>query len=125
MAKYLAKFSDRFDNTEISGFIVMNGNEVESFEELALSITWDFKYPSDDDEFGLVYSNGEELLSMIEFKEISVDEAKNIKRLFNDEFGTFIGEDFLKKIIGSEDDSDFDDDDDDDDDDDKNYERNY
>ena len=118
MAKYLAKFSSVVNETEISGFVIMNDREVEKFEELALSITWDFVY-----EFGendqLEFSDGEDLLSRIEFKEISLDEAKTLKRLFNDEFGTFIGEPFLEQLIGEED-SEFDEDDDD-----INYEADY
>ena len=124
MAKYLAKFSDMIDEIEISGFIVMSGTEVENFEELALSITWEFKYPVGGDEnFELEYSSGEDLLSRVEFKELNPEEAKTLKRLFNDEFGTFIGEEFLEQIIGDEEDSDFDDDDEDDDN--INYETDY
>jgi hypothetical protein len=124
MAKYLAKFSSVVNEIEISGFIVMNDREVENFEELALSITWDFVYEfGEDDQFQLEFSDGEDLLSRIEFKEISSDEAKTIKRLFNNEFGTFIGEAFLEQIIGEED-SDFDDEDEDDYDD-INYEADY
>ena len=123
MAKYLAKFSSMVNEIEISGFVVMNEREVENFEELALSITWDFVYEfGEDDQFQIEFSDGEDLLSRIEFKEISLDEAKIIKRLFNNEFGTFIGEAFLEEVIGEED-SDFDEDDDDDDD--INYEINY
>ena len=124
MAKYLAKFSSIAKEIEISGFVVMNDREVENFEELALSITWGFVYEfGEDNEFQLEFSDGEDLLSRIEFKEINTDEAKALKRLFNDEFGTFIGEGFLEQIIGDEEDSDFDDDDEDDDD--INYETNY
>ena len=123
MAKYLAKFSSVVNEIEISGFVVMNEREVENFEELAVSITWDFVYEfGEDDQFQIEFSDGEDLLSRIEFKEISLDEAKIIKRLFNNEFGTFIGEAFLEEVIGEED-SDFDEDDDDDDD--INYEINY
>ena len=123
MAKYLAKFSSVVNEIEINGFVVMNEREVENFEELALSITWDFVYEfGEDNEFQLEFSDGEDLLSRIEFKEISLDEAKILKRLFNNEFGTFIGEAFLEEIIGDED-SDFDEDDEDDDD--INYEINY
>ena len=116
MAKYLAKFSSVVNEIEISGFVVMNEREVENFEELALSITWGFVYEfGEDNEFQLEFSDGEDLLSRIEFKEISTDEAKALKRLFNDEFGTFIGEAFLEEVIGEED-SEFDEDDEDDDD---------
>lgn len=123
MAKYLAKFSSVVNEIEVNGFLVMSETEVENFEELALSITWDFVYEfGEDNEFQLEFSDGEDLLSRIEFKEISTDEAKALKRLFNDEFGTFIGEDFLEQVIGDED-SDFDEDEDDDDD--LDYETDY
>lgn len=116
MAKYLAKFSDMLEEIEISGFIIMNDKEVENFEELALSITWDFTYTfGEDNEFELQYSDGEDFLSRIEFKEITADEARLLKRLFNNEFGIFIDEEFLEKVIGDEDSDDFDDEDDDDD----------
>ena len=124
MAKYLAKFSSMANEIEISGFIVMNDREVENFEELALSITWGFVYEfGEDNEFQLEFSDGEDLLSRVEFKEINPSEAITLKRLFNDEFGTFIGEAFLEQIIGEED-SDFDDEDEDDYDD-INYETDY
>lgn len=113
MAKYLAKFSSMLNEIEINGFIIMNDREVENFEQLALSITWDFIYEfGEDNQFQLEFSDGEDLLSRVEFKEITLDEAKTLKRLFNDEFGIFIGEDFLEKVIGDEDEN-FDDDDDD------------
>lgn len=124
MAKYLAKFSSVVNEIEVSGFIVMNDREVENFEELALSITWDFVYEfGEDDQFQIEFSDGEDLLSRVEFKEISLDEVKALKRLFNDEFGTFIGEGFLEQVIGEED-SDFDDEDEDDYDE-INYETDY
>lgn len=117
MAKYLAKFNTMVNEIEISGFVVMNEKEVENFEELALSITWDFVYEfgEDDDQLQIEFSDGEDLLSRVEFKEITLEEAKTLKRLFNDEFGTFIGEGFLEQVIGEEEDEDFDDDDDDED----------
>jgi len=116
MAKYLAKFSSMVNEIEVNGFLVMSETEVENFEELALSITWGFTYDfGDDDQYQIEFSDGEDLLSRVEFKEITSDEAKTLKRLFNDEFGTFIGEDFLEQVIGEEEDEDFDDDDDDED----------
>lgn len=110
MAKYLATFSDMVNEIEISGFVIMNDKEVENFEELATSITWDFTYDfGEDDQFQLEYSSGEDLLSRVEFKELNPEEIKTFKRLFNNKFGIFIGEDFLEEIIGDEE-SDFDDD---------------
>jgi hypothetical protein len=115
MAKYLATFSDMVNEIEITGFVIMNDKEVENFEELASSITWDFTYDfGEDEQFQLEYSSGEDLLSRVEFKELNPDEIKTFKRLFNNKFGIFIGEDFLEQIIGDED-SDFDEDEDEDD----------
>jgi hypothetical protein len=117
MAKYLAKFSSMVNEIEVNGFIVMSETEVENFEELALSITWGFTYDfGDDDQNQIEFSDGEDLLSRVEFKEINSSEAITLKRLFNDEFGTFIGEEFLEQVIGEEEeDEDFDDDDEDED----------
>jgi hypothetical protein len=98
------------DEIEINGFTVMSDKEVENFEELAASINWPFVYKMGADE--LEYSSGEDLLSRIEFKEITNEEAKTFKRLFNNEFGVFITESFLEEVIGDEDEIDFDDDDD-------------
>jgi hypothetical protein len=127
MAKFLVTFTDTLDEIEINGFTVMNDKEVENFEELAASINWPFVYKMGADE--LEYSSGEDLLSRIEFKEITNEEAKTFKRLFNNEFGVFITESFLEEVIGDEDEIDFDDEDDidnqydnyGDDDDDDNY----
>jgi hypothetical protein len=115
MAKYLAKFTSMMDEVEINGFVIMSDSEVENFEELASSINWEFSYKfGEDDQYQLDFSDGEDLLSRVEFKEINASEAITIKRLFNDEFGVFIGEEFLTSVIGDED-SDFDEDDEDDD----------
>jgi len=54
----------------------------------------------------LELANGDDLLTRIDFKEISNEEAKAFKRLFNDEFGIFISEDELHTIIGDEEDLD-------------------
>ncbi len=112
MAKFLAIFNDTIDEIEINGFFVMTEREIEEYEELALSITWPFTYNMGEDE--LEFSSGEDLLSKIDFKEISNDEAKTLKKLFNDEFGVFLGFDILENIVGEEDD--FDDEEDEDDD---------
>ena len=110
MAKFLVTFTDTLDEIEINGFTVMNDKEVENFEELAASINWPFTYKMGTDE--LEYSSGDDLLSRIEFKEITNEEAKTFKRLFNNEFGVFITESFLEEVIGDEDEIDFDDEDD-------------
>ena len=124
MAKYLAIFSDMIDEVEINGFIIMSDKEVENFEDLASSITWPFTYEFENGS-EIEYSDGEDLLSRIEFKELKSDDDKTIKKIFNEQFGFFIGESFLEKIIGDEYSDDDDDDDDEDDYDDINYETDY
>ncbi len=123
MAKNLVTFNDMIDEIEINGFVIMTDKEVENYEHMATSILWPFVFKIGEDE--LEYSSGEDLLSRMDFIEISNEEAKTIKRLFNDGFGVFVNEVFLAEIIGDEEfDDEFDDDDDDDDyygDDSKNY----
>lgn len=113
MAKYLAIFSDTIDEIGINGFITMTDKEVEQYEELASSITWYFTY-NVGDNFELEFSSGDDLLGRLEFKEISNDEFKVFKKLFDGKFGIFISEDDLHNIIGEEE-SEIDDDDEDDD----------
>ena len=43
-------------------------------------------------------------LSKIEFKELTFEEARNLKKLFNGEFGTFITEDALEQITKEDED---------------------
>jgi hypothetical protein len=117
MAKYLAVFTDTIDEIEINGFVVMTEKEVETYEQMATSIAWPFVFNVGEDE--LEYSSGEDLLTRIEFKEISLEESKTIKRIFNNEFGVFINENFLAEVIGEEEDDEFDDDYDDEFDDDE------
>lgn len=114
MAKHLATFNDIINDIEITGFVIMSEKEVETYEDLASSITWSFKYKIGDEK--LEYSSGEDLLTRIDFREISSEEAKTFKKLFNNEFGTFISEEFLETIADDEeeDDTDIDDDDNDD-----------
>jgi hypothetical protein len=125
MAKYLATFSDTIDEIEINGFVIMTDKEVETYEEMASSIAWPFVYNVGEDE--LEFTSGEDLLTRIEFKEISTEEAKMMKRLFNNEFGVFIDEGFLAEVIGEEDDDDdeFEDDYDDEFEDDDELDDNY
>lgn len=108
MAKILAIYNDSVENTDIqvdvNGFIIMTNKEMEDYEEIASSITWPFTYKFNELEFE--FANGEDLLTRIDFKEISNEEAKTFKRLFNDEFGIFISEDELHTIIGDEEDLD-------------------
>jgi hypothetical protein len=110
MAKFLVTFTDTLDDIEINGFTVMTEKEVESFEETAMSITWPFIYAMGQDE--LEFSSGDDFLSRVDFKEITNEFAKSLKKLFGDSFGVFIDEAFLEEVIGDEDDSDFDDEDD-------------
>lgn len=123
MAKYLATFSDTIDEIEINGFVIMTDKDVETYEEMASSIAWPFVYNVGEDE--LEFTSGEDLLTRIEFKEISTEEAKMMKRLFNNEFGVFIDEAFLAEVIGEEDDDEFEDDYDDEFDDDDDLDDNY
>jgi hypothetical protein len=123
MAKYLAMFSDTIDEIEINGFVIMTDKEVETYEEMASSINWPFVYNVGEDE--LEFTSGEDLLTRIEFKEISTEEAKMMKRLFNNEFGVFIDEGFLSEVIGEEDDDEFEDDYDDEFEDDDDLDDNY
>lgn len=112
MAKYLVTFNDQYNDVELHGFKIMTDKEVESFEELASSISWNFIYPLNVGE--LEFSSGEDLLSRLEFKEISNEEYKVLSKIFDEEFGIFITADYLEELISEEDD--FSDDDDDDDD---------
>ena len=115
MAKIIAIYSDSIEdvdiNVDINGFIIMTNKEMEEYIELASSITWPFTY--NVGELEISFSSGDDLLSRIDFREISNEEAKIFKRLFNDEFGIFISEDELHTIIGDEEDLDEESDDED------------
>lgn len=108
MAKIIAIYSDSIEdvdiNVDINGFIIMTNKEMEEYIELASSITWPFTH--NVGELEMSFSSGDDLLTRIDFKEISNEEAKTFKRLFNDEFGIFISEDELHTIIGDEEDLD-------------------
>jgi hypothetical protein len=110
MAKFLVTFTDTLDDIEINGFTVMTEKEVENFESTAMSITWPFVYAMGQDE--LEFSSGDDFLSRIDFKEITNEESRSLKKLFGDTFGVFIDEAFLEEVIGYEDEPDFDDEDD-------------
>jgi hypothetical protein len=112
MAKYLAMFTDTINDIEVNGFIVMGEKDVESYEEIATSISWPFVF--EIGEYEIEFTNGEDLLTRIEFKELSSEEVKAIKHLFNNKYGIFIDEEFLLDIIGDEEDEDdlYDDEDD-------------
>ena len=101
MAKFLVTFSDVLNDVEINGFGLMTDKEVDNFENLANSIAWEFSYKLTDAE--IFFLNGEDLISKLDFKEISNDEFKVLKKLFKDKFGTFVDEAYLEGIIGDED----------------------
>lgn len=111
MAKYLATFSELINEIEVKGFVTMTDKEMERFEELATSITWDFTYQIGEEE--IRFESGEDLLTRIDFREITNEEFKCLKKVFNNEFGTFVTEEYLESIVGDEDiDEEIDEDDD-------------
>lgn len=119
MAKYLVTFNDQINEIDVYGFRLMTDKEVENLEDLASSIAWSFTYPlNSGDE--LEFLSGDDYLSKLEFKEISNEEFKAIKKAFgSDEFGIFIGEESLEHLVNEEDD--YLDDEEDDDYNDKDY----
>ena len=101
MKKCIAIFSDRTeDDIEVNGFQVMTLKESENFEELLGGISWSFDY--DIDEVRLSYSSGEDLLTRLEFKDITEDEAKAFQRLFNGYFGIFISAEYIINNINDD-----------------------
>lgn len=105
MAKYLVIFTDNHgEEFDVHGFKVMTEKEVNEFEDLASSITWPFEYYANSE--CLVYSNGEDFLSRIEIKEITKDVYDMFNKIFGGEFGTFIGEEYLRTILDVESDED-------------------
>jgi hypothetical protein len=67
----------------------MSDKEIEKLEELASSITWAIYYKFDNGS-ELEYSDGEDLISRIEFKLLSASDVETIGKLFNDSFGFYI-----------------------------------
>jgi hypothetical protein len=100
MAKYLATYSDTIGEIEIHGFTIMTTQEMEAYEDLASSITWPFVYQMGEEE--IEFTSGEDLLGRVDFREISNDEHKVLKKVFKGEFGVFITEDFLSNIADEE-----------------------
>ena len=101
MSRFLVTFTDNYgDQLDIHGFKVMTEKEVSKFEELALSINWEFSYPLIDGS--LVYLNGDDLLSRFEFKEISKSEYDLLSKMFDGKFGTFVDDEFLESIANDE-----------------------
>jgi hypothetical protein len=115
MAKYLVTFNDICNEVEITGFSLMTEKEVEAFEQLAESITWEFTYPLITNA-EIEFLSGEDLLSRIEFKEISNEEYKALNKVFNEPFGVFITEEFLQELLDEEEDFDSDEEEEEDDD---------
>ena len=98
MGRYLVVFSDNHgDEFDVHGFKTMTDQGVTNFEEIATNITWEFSFYANDE--CLTYSNGEDFLTRIEFKEISKDEFESLNKLFGGEFGTFITEEYLQSIL--------------------------
>lgn len=105
MAKYLAIYEDSFSSTlEVYGFMIMTEKELNKYEELAQSITWEFNYFTSDEDTVITYSNGEDLLNRISFKEITKEEHTTLDKLFDGSFGNFPGEEFLESILDDGDD---------------------
>lgn len=108
MGKYIGIFNDSVNDIEINGFALMTDKEVEEFEELALSITWPFTYKLGDEE--LEFNSGDDLLTRIDFKVITIDEYKTILKLFGTEYGVFIDEFYLREIVINDSDDELDED---------------
>lgn len=101
MGKYVAIFTDNHrEEFDVNGFKIMTDKEINKFEELALSISWEFSYYANSE--ALTYYNGEDFLSRIEFKEISKADYDLLDKTFGGEFGTFITEEYLESIIDDE-----------------------
>lgn len=118
MEKILVIFTDTIDELEINGFKIMRSDDYDELEKLAQKITWPFTYNIGD--FEIEFNTGEDFLYRLEVKDISFEDEKALKRLFgtNNQFGVFIDTDFLREVIGEEDEYDYDDDEEDYDDDD-------
>ena len=102
MARYLTIFIDNHgEEFDVHGFKIMTDKEQLRFEEIATSITWPFAYYANSES--LNYSNGEDFLSRIEFKEISKAEYDSFEKSLGGEFGTFITEEYLVSVLNGED----------------------
>jgi len=101
MAKYIVTFNDQINDIELFGFKLMTEKEVESFEDLSESIRWTFYFPLAN-HLELEFSDGNDLLSKLDFKEVSNDEFKYLKKVFGEGFGFFIDEEFLESQLEEE-----------------------
>lgn len=116
MKKYLAIFIYELNSVNVNGFQVMTEREMDAYNDLAESIIWEFTFELGDDK-ELYFSDGLELLSYLDFKEISNDEYKSLSKVFeNGIFGEFILEEFLQTIVKDEEESLISEDDEEDDD---------
>jgi len=100
MARQLVTFTDQVNEIDVNGFRVMTDKEVETLEELAASITWGFKYRISDMELG--FTSGDDFLSRLDYREVSNEEYKVLKKIFGDDFGTFIGIEYLESLVEDE-----------------------
>lgn len=112
MAKYIVTFNDQINDVELFGFKLMSEKEVESFENLAESIRWTFYFPLAN-HLELEFADGGDLLSKLDFKEVSNEEFKSLKKVFGEGFGIFIDEEFLETQIEEEEEELYDEEDDD------------
>lgn len=102
MGRYIVIFRDNLNEEfDVNGFKIMTEKELAFYEELANSISWEFAFYANNES--LYYLNGEDLLSRLDYKEISLDEYEMLDKIFNGEFGTFINEEFLQNILDGED----------------------
>ena len=101
MKKYLAIFSDEFNSIELNGFQLMTQNDMNYYEDLCADIIWDFTYTIGDEKLEL--TGGDDLLSRIDFKEITNEEYKALSKTFkNGIFGIFVSTEFLESIVNDE-----------------------
>jgi hypothetical protein len=104
MARYLVIFKDQIDGTDVNGFKIMSDKELTDFEQLAESITWGFSYIVGETK--IYFANGEDLLSRLEYKEVTLEESRVFKKLFDGEFGVFVNQEFIDEISREESDED-------------------
>ena len=101
MGKYLAIFTDNHrEEFDVHGFKIMTDRDIDKFEELANSITWEFTYNANTE--ALTYMSGEDFLTRIEYKELSKNEYDMLEKIFGGEFGTFITTEYLESILDDE-----------------------
>ena len=100
MAKYLVIFKDQLDGVDVNGFKVMSDRDLTDFEHLAENINWGFSYTIGETK--LFFENGEDFLTRLEYKEVTIEEGQTFKKLFGGEFGVFIDKDFIDGISREE-----------------------